>query len=73
MATVQNLTTEAGVKAYMEESTSADDWNARCNEVKAAHDGDYPSFWYMTIVMSGVAGHTARKWGGSAEIKISSF
>lgn len=50
---MRDLTISEGVKAHMSESTSRDDWNRRCDEVKAAN-GDYPSFWYSSIILSGL-------------------
>lgn len=68
-----NLTSPEGVKQHMSASTSEDDWNKRAEQVKAAHNGDFPSFWFVTIMMSGVARQTSAKWGGDDEIKITSF
>jgi len=60
------------VVTLMESSQTEDEWNKNCNKVKKACKG-YPSFWYKSIVLSGVADRTARKWGGDASIKISVF
>lgn len=49
-----DLTTPEGVVAYMGESTSRSDWSKRCDEVKAANDGNYPIFWYATVILSGL-------------------
>lgn len=65
-----DLTTEAGVVEYMGGAESESVWNARCDEVKRANGG-YPGFWYPAIVLSGVAGKTAAKWGGTDKMKIS--
>ncbi len=62
--------TEIQVVELMKSSKSKDDWNANCDKVKAAFNGQYPPFWYPSIVISGVAKETALKWGGDAEIKI---
>ncbi len=59
--TEADLTSEAGVKALMESSTSETEWNANCDKVKKANGG-YPGFWYALIVMSGVAAMTQSKW-----------
>ena len=65
---MHNLTTADGVAAHMSESTSTEDWNNRCNEVKDANNGDYPSFWYPTIVASGLVDKTLG--AGSSTIKF---
>lgn len=65
-----DLTTAEGVAAYMRESTSVEDWNNRIEHVKNANDGQYPSFWWETIVMSGLAEEVANGFGMSAKIEI---
>ncbi len=60
-ATEHDITTAEGVKALMESSASESEWNANADNVKKANNG-YPSFWYATIVLSGVAGKTQMKW-----------
>ena len=57
-----DLTTEQGVVDYMSASTSEENWNSRCDEVKAANGGDYPGFWYVTIMLSGLASKVFAKW-----------
>jgi hypothetical protein len=59
---VPDLKTPEGVASYMSEATSAKDWNSRCNEVKIENEGDYPSFWYHTIIVSGIADTTEIGW-----------
>lgn len=56
------MTTPTEVVKLMESSTSADEWNANCDKVKKANGGGYPSFWYATIVSSGVAATVQAKW-----------
>ena len=53
---MENLTTKEEIVAHMRLSVSEEDWDRRCDEVKAANGGDYPSFWYATIILSGVCG-----------------
>lgn len=55
------LRTSDGVLALMESSKSSVEWNFNCNKVKWANGG-YPSFWYPTIVASGVAAMAQTKW-----------
>lgn len=68
----QDLTTAEGVAAYMGAATSEADWDTRCDAVKRANGG-YPSFWYPTVIMSGLADRTAAKWNGSAAISVVRF
>jgi hypothetical protein len=67
-----NLTIEQDVTEYMAQARSEDDWNARCEAVKEANNG-YPAFWFVAIVLSGLAGKTAANFGGSAELNIRSI
>ncbi len=60
-ATEHDLTTADGVKALMESSASESEWNANADKVKKANNG-YPSFWFPTIVASGLAAMTMAKW-----------
>lgn len=64
-----DLQTPEHVANLMSSSKSEDEWNTNCNAVKKANGG-YPSFWYPTIVMSGLLNRTASKFGASAEIKV---
>lgn len=50
------------VVALMESSQSEQQWNDNCDSVKAEFSG-YPSWWYPTIVMSGILRRTAARWG----------
>lgn len=64
---------EAEVIALMGSSTSKTEWNANCDKVKKAFGGNYPPFWYQAVIVSGLADKTAKKWGGTAEIKIHTY
>lgn len=68
-----DIKTADGVRAFMSGSTSEDDWNSRCDQVKAANAGQYPSFWFPTVMVTGLAKETSAKWGGSDQIKISTI
>lgn len=54
--------TQEEVVELMKTSKNEDEWNTNCDKVKAAHDGNYPDYWYLTIVLSGVATETSAKW-----------
>lgn len=58
---MNDLTTIDGVKKHMLESTSENDWNRRCDDVKAANNG-YPQFWYDEIILSGLAAQSQLNW-----------
>ena len=57
-----DLSTPLGVKALMQQSSSEAEWNDNCDKVKAANGGDYPQFWFSTIVLSGVMSSTVSKF-----------
>lgn len=54
---MNDLTTPKGVAAHMSESTSEADWNKRADEVTEANGG-YPSFWFATVITSGLMDKT---------------
>jgi hypothetical protein len=47
---------------FMTKATSEKDWNDRCDKIKEAFGGDYPEFWYTSIVLSGVLLATKSRW-----------
>ncbi|TXI90546.1 MAG: hypothetical protein E6Q36_01285 [Chryseobacterium sp.] len=49
------------VVLLMETSKSEQEWNDNCDKVKS-HFGGYPSWWFQTIVLSGVLSRIAAKW-----------
>lgn len=65
-----DLRTPEGVKSFMSEATSDADWDKRIEAVLMANGGSYPSFWFATIMITGLAAKTAAKWGGNADIQI---
>jgi len=72
-STEQILLPENEVVELMKSSNTEEEWNSNCDRVKNTFGGQYPTYWYSAIVMSGVASETAAKWGSDAEIKIISF
>ena len=44
-----DLTRMEDVVAYMDEATKTKEWNYRCDCVKSANGGDYPSFWWDNV------------------------
>lgn len=65
-----NIMNEEQVVALMKGSKSEQEWNENCDRVKGAFGGNYPSFWFSAIVLSGVASQIAATFGGSADIKV---
>ena len=57
-----DLKTAEGVKTLMTSSTSEEEWNKNCNQVKAINGGDYPNFWFPAILVSGIAKKTSDTW-----------
>ncbi len=45
----------------MSSATSEHDWNAKCDQVKAACNG-YPAHWYEDIIASGLANKVVASW-----------
>ena len=70
-----DLTTPEGVVALMRTSKSEREWKANCDKVKAANNGHYPEFWYVTIIQSGLGREITTAWGdpGALDIKIKSY
>ena len=68
---MHDLTTPEGVTAHMSEATSEDDWNKRCDQVQAANGGNYPDFWYETVILSGLLDKTLGP--GSSDIRFVSL
>lgn len=57
-----DYTKESDVVALMKTSTSEQNWNDNCDKVKEANGGDYPSFWYKAIILSGVYSQVVVQW-----------
>jgi hypothetical protein len=64
--------TQDQVVALMESSKTRDEWNANCDAVKAACGG-YPDFWYAAVILSGLAGRVAARWGSEARRSMRCF
>lgn len=46
--------TSEQVISLMKSSKTVKEWNANCDKVKAAFNGQYPSYWYELIILSGL-------------------
>lgn len=65
----EEIMPEQEVVDLMKSSNSPQEWDSNTDKVRRIYNG-YPRFWFRAIVLSGVAGRTAKKWGGDGEIKI---
>jgi hypothetical protein len=57
------------IAQFMETSRTAEEWDKNCDLVKEACGG-YPSFWWETIMVSGLARRTMAKFGETPDLKI---
>lgn len=55
----------------MKSSTSKEDWNNKCDQVKAANGGQYPEWWYAEIVISGLCDQVLG--AGSSQIRFQTY
>jgi hypothetical protein len=65
-----DLTTSEGVRDLMLSSKDAAEWDANCDAVKAANGGDYPRFWFATVLASGLHGRVAASWGDPTALDL---
>lgn len=56
----------------LESSTSEKEWNATCDTIKNNHGG-YPHDWYEKVILSGLMGRVANRWGGDDQIHITAL
>ena len=57
-----DLTTEEGVTALMQSSSSEKDWNYKADKVRQANNNDYPNFWYKACILSGLVNRVSAGW-----------
>lgn len=57
-----DLTKAEDVVKLMASSENETEWNSNCDKVKAANNNDYPSWWFNTIIRSGMAYKTMLDW-----------
>ena len=57
-----DLTTVEGVREWMAGAVSESDWNDCCDKVKKDNGGDYPTWWFREIILSGLYASTSAKW-----------
>jgi hypothetical protein len=53
--------TQQEVVDLMKSAKSEEDWNNKCDQVKEACGG-YPSFWFPSIILSGLAAEVSASW-----------
>jgi len=64
-----NLKSSKDAADLMASSKSEAEWNANCDQIKAANNG-YPDWWFTTIVVSGLSARTAAKFGRDDKIHV---
>ncbi len=57
-----DLTSVRGVIDLMKSSASQQEWSDSCDAVKVANNGDYHSFWFVAVILSGVLDNARRNW-----------
>jgi hypothetical protein len=62
------MMTKQEVIDLMKTSKNTSEWNRNCDIVKERCGGDYPDFWFSTMIMSGLMNEILGP--GSDEIKI---
>ncbi len=58
----EKVVTQDEVILLMDSSKTEQEWNDNCDKVKAAHDGRYPDYWFMSIVLSGLRDRCVEKF-----------
>ena len=54
--------TKEEVLSLLWNATSEQDWNTKCDQIKKAHSGVYPGYWYQEVIMSGLLGTVQSTW-----------
>jgi hypothetical protein len=54
----------------MSRSQSEQQWNANCDTIKKTWGGQYPPFWFSTMIASGLGNKIAARWGGDTDIHV---
>jgi hypothetical protein len=57
-----SLSNPEGVAALMSKANNEREWEDGCKQVKEAHGGNLPIFWYATVVISGLADKVQARW-----------
>lgn len=60
--------TQEQVVALMKSSKNSKEWDDNCDIVKKAHNDQYPSYWYKTMIISGLINEILGP--GNSEITI---
>jgi hypothetical protein len=62
--------TKEEVVDLMKSSKNTQEWNSNCDTVKTAHDGQYPDYWFTTMIMSGLCDEILGKGASDITIKV---
>lgn len=55
----------------LESSKNDEEWNSICDDIKASRLGNYPSDWWVKVMVSGLANRVAANWGRPNAMTIS--
>jgi hypothetical protein len=53
--------TEAEI-TKLQNTKSEHEWNAVCDEIKAARNGEYPPDWFTKMILTGLISEIAASW-----------
>jgi len=63
--------TQEEVINLMKSSKNSQEWNANCETVKKSNNNNYPSYWYVEVISSGLIDKTLGE--GSSKIRITTL
>lgn len=50
-------------------TTDVVEWNAVCDDIKKARDGQYPPDWFPVVMMSGLAADIQEDWSAPCKLR----
>lgn len=69
---IEKIMSPEELVSLMRSSASEEEWNRNTDIVKARFNGDYPPFWFGSIVVSGVMNDTRRTWSNPSSTTVPS-
>lgn len=60
------------VLALMKSSKDKQEWNDNCDKVKSAHNNEYPEYWFLEVIQSGLIKEVLND-ENAGDIKIISY
>ena len=64
---------EQQVIDLMESSQTSQEWSDNCDKVKAACGGNYPSFWWPVMKLSGRMDKILARWDSDSSLRLTSL